>query len=427
MATLLAKGIAPLFVVAALGVLLTGLIKKRSVALPVGPVLFFLAAFAGWALLTWFWSITPGETLKTGMSLAATFFCAAVLVAGATGLNENEARIFRNALILGGVIGFLLIAFEFASNAWLSRFFYGLKNKYLFLIEGRYTAVLNAGLAATVLYIGPWSLAVWKRFSRPVAATGIAFGAGLLLLSQADVVFISLLTGSVVGALTLFFTRGMLRILAVVVVLGVLVAPAVPGLIRSPIGEGQSLPFLTPSAMHRVVIWQNTVKHIRQKPVFGSGFDTSRALYGAEDKVNYFSSNEAGEVTWGANYEPIPLHPHNGFLQVWLELGAIGAVILIGLLLAVIRAIDRLVPGRVNRAASLGMATAWLTIASLSFGAWQSWWLTSVLLTAAFMVSLLDPFGKAKTLSAPKETGGPKGPEPTRYGDWERKGRAIDF
>ncbi|KAM4615198.1 succinate dehydrogenase assembly factor 4, mitochondrial-like [Polymixia lowei] len=26
-----------------------------------------------------------------------------------------------------------------------------------------------------------------------------------------------------------------------------------------------------------------------------------------------------------------------------------------------------------------------------------------------------------------KEKGGPKGPEPTRYGDWERKGRCIDF
>jgi hypothetical protein len=25
------------------------------------------------------------------------------------------------------------------------------------------------------------------------------------------------------------------------------------------------------------------------------------------------------------------------------------------------------------------------------------------------------------------EIGGPKGPEPTRYGDWERKGRCIDF
>ena len=27
----------------------------------------------------------------------------------------------------------------------------------------------------------------------------------------------------------------------------------------------------------------------------------------------------------------------------------------------------------------------------------------------------------------PKETGGPKGPEPTRYGDWEVGGRCSDF
>lgn len=26
-----------------------------------------------------------------------------------------------------------------------------------------------------------------------------------------------------------------------------------------------------------------------------------------------------------------------------------------------------------------------------------------------------------------EEIGGPKGPEPTRYGDWERKGRCVDF
>lgn len=32
--------------------------------------------------------------------------------------------------------------------------------------------------------------------------------------------------------------------------------------------------------------------------------------------------------------------------------------------------------------------------------------------------------GKAEK---PKELGGPKGEEPTRYGDWERKGIASDF
>jgi hypothetical protein len=27
----------------------------------------------------------------------------------------------------------------------------------------------------------------------------------------------------------------------------------------------------------------------------------------------------------------------------------------------------------------------------------------------------------------PVEIGGPPGPEPTRYGDWEKRGRCIDF
>jgi len=31
------------------------------------------------------------------------------------------------------------------------------------------------------------------------------------------------------------------------------------------------------------------------------------------------------------------------------------------------------------------------------------------------------------TNPATGEVGGPRGPEPTRYGDWERKGRVTDF
>jgi hypothetical protein len=33
----------------------------------------------------------------------------------------------------------------------------------------------------------------------------------------------------------------------------------------------------------------------------------------------------------------------------------------------------------------------------------------------------------AATQDLPPEDGGPRGPEPTRYGDWEKKGLAIDF
>lgn len=33
----------------------------------------------------------------------------------------------------------------------------------------------------------------------------------------------------------------------------------------------------------------------------------------------------------------------------------------------------------------------------------------------------------AKSADLPAELGGRKGPEPVRYGDWEKKGLAIDF
>lgn len=32
-----------------------------------------------------------------------------------------------------------------------------------------------------------------------------------------------------------------------------------------------------------------------------------------------------------------------------------------------------------------------------------------------------------QTPSVPREIGGRAGPEPTRYGDWEKNGRCIDF
>ena len=34
---------------------------------------------------------------------------------------------------------------------------------------------------------------------------------------------------------------------------------------------------------------------------------------------------------------------------------------------------------------------------------------------------------KAKELELPSELGGREGPEPVRYGDWEKKGIAVDF
>jgi hypothetical protein len=38
-----------------------------------------------------------------------------------------------------------------------------------------------------------------------------------------------------------------------------------------------------------------------------------------------------------------------------------------------------------------------------------------------------DDAEKQPTPEKPKEVGGREGPDPTRYGDWEKAGRCIDF
>lgn len=43
-------------------------------------------------------------------------------------------------------------------------------------------------------------------------------------------------------------------------------------------------------------------------------------------------------------------------------------------------------------------------------------------------VPAAKPAPKIPAVSQPEgEVGGPKGPEPTRFGDWENKGRCSDF
>jgi hypothetical protein len=38
-----------------------------------------------------------------------------------------------------------------------------------------------------------------------------------------------------------------------------------------------------------------------------------------------------------------------------------------------------------------------------------------------------DSPAQATIPAALPENGGPKGPEPTRFGDWERRGKCVDF
>jgi O-antigen ligase len=73
----------------------------------------------------------------------------------------------------------------------------------------------------------------------------------------------------------------------------------------------------------------------------------------------------------------IPLHPHNGQLQIWLELGVWGALLLTFWLGQLAWRIEHtLAPWPAWLAAAVGTS---FVIAGIGYGAWQLQWIASLL------------------------------------------------
>lgn len=58
---------------------------------------------------------------------------------------------------------------------------------------------------------------------------------------------------------------------------------------------------------------------------------------------------------------------------------------------------------------------------------WQNKWMQMPDPDQAPAGAVGDPVPAPTVLPPPREIGGPPGPEPTRFGDWEKAGRCIDF
>ena len=80
------------------------------------------------------------------------------------------------------------------------------------------------------------------------------------------------------------------------------------------------------SGMNRLITWKFTSQKIMEKPLLGWGLRTSRILPGGGEKYDVVRVRENGRRDVVSRDFFVPLHPHNQFLQIWLELGALGAV-----------------------------------------------------------------------------------------------------
>jgi O-antigen ligase len=102
---------------------------------------------------------------------------------------------------------------------------------------------------------------------------------------------------------------------------------------------------------------------IRERPWIGSGFGVSPRLG---------DSAVAAQVAPERRMLLAVGHPHNAAVQIWTELGAVGAVLAVVVLLLTLRALGRFGPP--NFAPMLALAAAIAAVSLVGHGAWQGWW-----------------------------------------------------
>lgn len=113
----------------------------------------------------------------------------------------------------------------------------------------------------------------------------------------------------------------------------------------------------------RLDIWYATSLEVLNSPIWGHGLEASRSIKDWQTDFVYFV---------GPN---IP-HPHNGPLQIWLDLGLIGAVVAAAIWVYFSRKIRSYSADQ--RPALIAGLVAFLCILSVSHGVWQSWWISVV-------------------------------------------------
>jgi O-antigen ligase len=136
----------------------------------------------------------------------------------------------------------------------------------------------------------------------------------------------------------------------------------------------QMKPHLPPSWGERLRIWSFVADQFVHHPFRGAGLDASRIYPGV-----------------------VPLHPHNGPLQLWFELGAPGGLLGTAFWVWLWRRIaDRDEGDRLFAATASATAAVYIFISAVGFGLWQEWWLCVGALAMSVCVVFARSLGGAR-------------------------------
>lgn len=348
-------------------VALAGLLTFPSVRVRTEDRTLLLALFTAlvWACASISWSPWRAADLEgqTGLKLVFMLALYGCAVSAARAVPPLRLEGLLKALIAGTALLAVILLAEAATGA--------AGYKALLEILGEPArpdyAIKNVAQGLYVLaLLAPPALAATRGSMRRGLA--LLLGGGIVipaLVFGYDAPFLAIACALAAAGLVLAFPARGPRMLAGLAAGGFLLAPLLAkgafilGL------DARLAPFLSESWRQRIGYWRKAVEWIEAKPLPGWGLDSSRAF--------------------GPG---IRLHPHDAALQIWMELGLIGAVAAAIAWAAILAGLSR--PARTPAAAAAAAtSTAYLAFGAVSFGVWQEWWLGLGALSALACILVL--------------------------------------
>ncbi|CAA7612160.1 O-antigen ligase [Magnetospirillum sp. UT-4] len=330
----------------------------------------FLAAYAA---ISAFWGPVPANAVVAAGKVAVAALLGIGLIHYAATLDDDGRRVVGSALTAGVAAAGLLLAVDYGASGALHGDIGGSGIKG---VANRATSVLLLLALPAVLWL--------SERGRTALALALALGAGgAIALADNRTSLLAMVVSLAVFMTVRLAGTGALRVARVGLVVLVATAPLATVFIPDPAQSYASWGWRQPSLHHRLTIWRYVGERIAERPVLGFGMDSSRSLSGGEARLRISPPDAAAPV----EEQLLPLHPHNAVLQIWLELGAVGAAALAVLLYRLVGAVSS-IPAVPARATAAAVLAGGLVIACSSYGIWQSWWQATLWASAAMTVAV---------------------------------------
>jgi O-antigen ligase len=358
------------------------------------PQVVAVFAFAGWGLASTLWSLDPVASIGKSLFLAGAVAATLVAIRSA----PATPRAVLAAAVLGLVVGFVIelvgVASEILTDQKLARMvlqaFPALQqgtDKHVFISDGVVVrlseAEISRRICVAVLFLWPLLYAtyelltgMWRRAAFAVVAIAVAV---ILLHGQHQSSQLAIVVSLLATALWRWSPRRAVQLVSIGWCLAVFLAlPIAAAIHDAGLQENSSL---FRSARHRVVIWSATVERIRASFWHGIGADATASARDAEVSAAGTKRTNDGEFE-----RTVGRHAHDVFLQVWLELGAIGALLLALVGVSIMQAVSRL-PARLG-AVAFAQTILVAVMLTVSYGVWQVW-LQSAIALSAIMLAMV--------------------------------------